>query len=60
MENKQEQDAVLGIVLLLIAVLCLGFSLVAVMYGYRDLLSSIWGGGVLLALWVLDVMCAEL
>jgi hypothetical protein len=55
MEHQQEieQDAVLGIVLLLIALLCLGFSFVTMMYGYRDLVGSIWGSAVLSAILVL-------
>jgi hypothetical protein len=60
MDNHQEQDAVLGIVLLLIFVLCLGFSVIALMCDCRNWVSSIWGGGVLLAIFVLDASCAEL
>jgi hypothetical protein len=53
MENQKEQDAVLGIVLLLIALLCLGFSFVTMTLGYKDLVGSIWGSGVLSLILVL-------
>jgi hypothetical protein len=53
MNNHQEQDAVLGVALLLIAVLCLGFSFVTMMYGYRDLVGSLFGSAVLSLIMIL-------
>lgn len=51
--HDREEDAVLSIVLLLIAVLCLGFSFYAMMVGYRDLVGSLFGSGVLALILVL-------
>lgn len=53
MEKQKEQDAVLGIVLLLIALLCLGFSFVTMTVGYKDLVGSLWGSAVLSLILVL-------
>jgi hypothetical protein len=53
MNNHQEQDAVLGVALLLIAVLCLGFSFVTMMYGYKDLVGSLFGSAVLSLIMIL-------
>jgi hypothetical protein len=51
--SDREEDAVLGVVLLLIAALCLGFSFYAMMVGYRDLVGSLIGSGVLALILVL-------
>lgn len=53
MQNNQEQDVVLGVSLLLIGALCLGFSFVTMMYGYRDLVGSLLGSAVLSLILVL-------
>ena len=51
--TDHHEDAVLGIVLLLIATLCLGFSFYAMMVGYRDLVGSTLGSAVLALILVL-------
>ena len=48
-----EEDAVLSIVLLLIAILCLGFSFYAMTVGYRDLVGSTIGSAALALILVL-------
>jgi len=52
-QSDQQEDAVLSVVLLLIAVLCLGFSFYAMMVGYHDLVGSLLGSGVLALILVL-------